>query len=467
MRRALLILMICGPMWGAFNATLQWDVRTGGADTNSGAYDASVASPGTDESQGNSGTAITCTIQGTTTLTICIPAISSTTHGPGNTFIVASGAGCTTGTYELLSQSAGTGTFDRSLGTAASVCVGVMGGSKLTIAAALALMAAGNTTWVQNGTYTLTTALSPQNINRQSIAGYTTTHGDVAAPCSSNCPLLTTATNSTKIIVPTVGSSQQPFVMKNFKLTTTASVKTSAISFTNNGAVNLDNLVIDGFTICIDWSGASANPLTISGTEIKNCTSDAIKLSGFTINLINDYIHNNTGWCANDTSAMTFVVVNTVCATNAGGGITANNQISVVNSVFYGQTGAGVVLGQGTTSASFANNVFWNNSTYGISQPGSGNTAVGFYQSNAYGSNGTATTRNITTLTSAADITIVADPFTAASSGDYSLNSTASATLLKGTGFPGVAGYGTGHISVGPVQPLSAGASGCSYACVQ
>ena len=193
--RKLILLLLClaAPSYAALSATVQWDVRTTGSDSNSGGFDPAVSVPGTDYSQQNS-PQITYTdlVVGatTTTYTSVLNVVSSAL--PGNTLVVTGGTGCTTGTYEVLSNATITATVDRSLGTAASVCTAVLGGSKLTNSAAFALAVAGNTVNTKAGTYTVTATLGIPFVSGFAWIGYGTTHGD-----GGTKPLITTATNST------------------------------------------------------------------------------------------------------------------------------------------------------------------------------------------------------------------------------------------------------------------------------
>jgi hypothetical protein len=139
-RLSVLVLAAASVVYGAaFNATARWNVHpagAGSADTNGGAFDPGVSSPGTDESLADAGTAITVTSGGTTGT--ASPAFSATTHGPGNFIHIASGSGCTPGWYEILSQSAGTATFNVTMGS--GTCVGVIGGALATPAIAASLI---------------------------------------------------------------------------------------------------------------------------------------------------------------------------------------------------------------------------------------------------------------------------------------------------------------------------------------
>ena len=211
----------------AFGAKTVWDVRTTGVDTNGGGFDPGVVSPGTDESQG-AGCAFTdLTLAGTgTTATSVTCPFSSTTHGPGNFLTITGGSGCTPGTYEELSQSAGIGTFNLAMGSAASVCTGTLGGPFVTVAKAGGLVVSGNTIAIKAGTYTTTAVTSI--VAPASLVGYQTTHGD-----GGTKPLITTATNSTALFkMGTAGT----ICSQNLSLSNTATTRADGITWSANGS---------------------------------------------------------------------------------------------------------------------------------------------------------------------------------------------------------------------------------------
>jgi len=80
--------------------------------------------------------------------------------------------------------------------------------------------------------------------------------------------------------------------------------------------------------------------------------------------------------------------------------------------------------------------------------------------SNAFGANG----GNYSSWNgSFGDVSLTANPFTSAGTGDYSLNSTAGGgAACKGAGFPGVfpGGLSTGHADIGAVQSGGGGSVG-------
>ncbi len=468
MRKLLTICaLLLSPLsaWATFGAATAWDVRTTGVDTNGGAYDSGVGSPGTNESLGSS-VAITITLTGTTTGTGS-PAFSSTTHGPGNFVHIASGSGCTVGWYEILSQSAGTATFDHAMGTSTNVCVGVIGGSLLTPVTAMNLMASNNTVWVQSGTYTQTTNGLVNNALNPAIAyvtGYNTTHGD-----GGTAPLLTTATNSIDIIrLGLTGTSIWTFT--NISLSNTAGTRANGIQdYTGNIlTVSCIQCTLDGFFNAFNGDNAGAHgiftALYLDRVEIKNGTDDGIVNAGGTnLAIVNCYIHNNGR--GSNTSFATQFVIGSIFANNTTDGfkMSSGNNMQVINSVFTGSTSGGSGAGirydtGGNTILNLQNNILYGNVT-GFSV-NSGTPLVIANNNNAYGNNSFANRTGLAAGTN--DVTLSAGPFTNSGAGDYSLNSTAGGgAAARGAGYPGIfpGATTTAHADIGAVQGASSGSS--------
>ena len=173
-----LILLLSSPIFAAVSATTHWNVRTDGSNTNGGFFDPGVASPGTDYSaQASAQITFADILIGSTTSTFTSVLNAATTASPGNGIYISGGSGCTVGWYEILSQSGGTYTMDRSLGTAASVCTGNLGGGLLTIAQSATNSVNGNTIYIKSGTYA-DAAVVQFNAVPLSISGYGSTYND-------------------------------------------------------------------------------------------------------------------------------------------------------------------------------------------------------------------------------------------------------------------------------------------------
>ncbi len=462
----LVSILLCVNAFGALPATVVWEVRTAGSVNNGGGFVAGAS--GTDRSQSNSAfcSATDLTLPSTTTATSSTCPFSAASVG--NLIHITAGSNCTTGFYQVVSVATVTATLDRAAGTTSCTAgTFALGGAVALPGTATNVSTSGNTIWVKaDGTYTVTASANVNNTSTQSpglkIIGYTTTRGD------NGRPTWTTATNSTALIFSdtTAGLS-----VRNFNFSSTASTKANGIQmdFADDGLA-VDNCLFDGFLNGINHQRGDSINTTISRVEIKNSTGDGLRIAANSGNqggvvVFDSYFHNNAG------SGINFSEVN--------GNITTVNVVSSKNTL------DGVTIAsQSGTSANIAgyffNSVFSENTRDGIRYDGAsvnegilvavntilyGNTGIGwntniaptFQQSlnNAFGNNGTDRT-NITA--GAADITLTSDPFTSKSTGDYSLNSTAGGGgALKGTGFPGVALFGTGGASVGAVDPTILG----------
>lgn len=453
-------ILIASPSFGAFGVAAAWDVRTTGSDSNGGAFDSGVASPGTDESQG-AGTAATITLVSGTTGT-CSPGCTATTHGPGNFFDVASGAGCTTGPFEILSQSGGTVTLDHSMGTATDVCTGTLGGSLANFATAWNASVGGNTVWVQSGTYSyaarnLVSSAAGGIIN---LYGYQSSHGDWGTR-----PLITTATNSINLIQ---NHGQAYITIRNINFSSTAG--SPGLGFFNDSFGSETSLTVSdskwaGFLDAIHASisdGNILNSFNLSNVELTGCTDTnsnfgCIYLGGspgmVAANLDTVWIHNNAGNGIYSTN-MNVALTRSVVAYNGINGYQSGDYSErIYQSCLCFNTGDGF-QDDDTPVIYPENSVFWGNGGWGInliSQSAVYAYSQSLHTNNAYGAN-TSGDRNFF-LGGQGDISITAQPFVSPTTGNFTPNGTAGGGLaLKAVGFPGVGVLGTGYPDIGPIQ---------------
>jgi hypothetical protein len=462
----------------AIAATMNWDVRTTGSDSNGGGFDPTSGTPGTDFSQQNAAqVAFTDLVIGATTTQLTSAAHPFTSAHVGNVINIASGTGFTTGWYQVMSVSGSTATMDRAVGTAASTGgTGNLGGSLLTIAAPNAAVSASNTVHIKAGTYTITASIAvPQST--MSYVGYQTTHND-----GGTKPLITTATNSVTLFN-TGASNGGVQVLNNLSLSNTATTRSSGIwELSGHGTTQawvIVNCIFDGFTNGIDSSNGTPDDVAyilVTGTEIKNCTGTGLIGSSSAtafMRTLGCYFHGNNQHIQ---SAPTPIWLEKTIFAASTGGIGVNiiaTQVTVDQCTFANNTNSGGTLtsGSGTIIFSVSNSIFYGNSGVALA-PSSANLNANLAGAkasccNAFGSNGT---NYANWVGSSGDVTLTANPFTNSGTGDYSLNATAGGgAACKGAGFPGIfpGATSTGHVDIGAVQSAGAGGStGGSWAFV-
>jgi hypothetical protein len=464
----------------AFSAGLAWDVRTTGDNSNGGGFN--VNASGTDYSQQDSPqvTYTDLVIDASVNTKLTSAANPFTSAHVGNVINITSGTGFTVQRVEILSVAAGVATCDKSCGTLSSTGGnGKLGGGLQTIATTTTYMNNATNamvTYIKSGTYTLTTKITVQPGNQQPEAyiGYQTTHGDLGTP-----PLITTATNST-ILFDIGAHSGSILSFINLNLSNTAGTRSYGIFGGQNYAqVFAYKCMFDGFTDAIQGSGGiTGYGITMSmwNCEVKNCTDDGIDVSGG-LNVVQSYIHNNTGEGLQNDSTVAAWVVDSIIAANGGDGMkwtTQNQQINVQGCTIAGNGGDGIKI-PGTNGTQWVllrgvNNIFYGNTGYALNQTSSTGLASSSAGPNylincAFGSNtagnldsdATAATRNLS------PVTLTADPFTASGSGDYSLNATAGGgAACRDAGVPGAfpGGLTTGYVDIGAAQVAAAGGGG-------
>jgi hypothetical protein len=467
MRKLILLLALALPAFGGISATMQWDVRTTGSDSNSGGFDPGVSVPGTDYSQQNS-PQITYTdlVVGatTSTYTSVLNVVSSAL--PGNTLVITGGTGCTTGTFEILSNATITATVDRSLGTAASVCTAVLGGSFLTIAHANASppqATGGNTIWIKSGTYVVTSVITNSQ-NGETYEGYAATHGDFGTP-----PLITTSTASTSIFSLGEGNSSDRLI--NLRMSFTGAASGSIVANGSNQRTVIYGCIFDltavaaGYAVNNFDGRTDISELVMNSRFLLNSTAYGVNDSGGNnapVVVLNNYFTGGAAgvYDSNFSNSQRWIIQGNVFNGN-GRGVYAQARgllsLILIGNDFYGQTNENVYDPPSSSPAAaiIENNIFWGG-TYGVSF-GGGVPAMAFSQSNAYGNQSTAPYTNWVAGINSSDVTLTANPFTNTATPNFALNSTVGGgAALKAAGFPGVTPFGTGYLDIGALQSQAA-----------
>ncbi len=450
----------------ALAATTEWDVRTTGNDANGGGFD--TASTGTDGSQGAVIFAYTDLVISGATNHLASVARAFVSTDVGNIVnIPTTGGGFTAGRYQVVSVSAGIATMDRVVGTLASTGgSGNLGGSLLTvdvITKNTAVFVGGNTLHIKAGTYTLTATWiidTSNNSGNLTITGYQTTHND-----GGTRPLITTATNTTKLIQ--MGAAI--YTINNINFSNTAGTRADGIWFagTSTGP-EINGAIFDGFAVALNGDNGvgGAAGFVLVNVEVKNCTSDGVR-HWFRSWVHGCYFHSNGGsGIIGETSSQPLNMTNTLCVKNTGAGATINNggELFAINCDFSDNTGDGVSSTNQAVTLVLNNCTIYGNGGWGVNVAVTGLNSAHFVSGryNAYGSNASGNRRN-NTFNQSNDIVLTADPYTNSTGGDYSKNGTAGGgAALKAAGWPGMfpGGLSTGVIDVGAVGSGTGGGGG-------
>ena len=473
--RKLILLLLCleAPSYAALSATVQWDVRTTGSDSNSGGFDPAVSVPGTDYSQQNS-PQITYTdlVVGatTTTYTSVLNVVSSAL--PGNTLVVTGGTGCTTGTYEVLSNATITATVDRSLGTAASVCTAVLGGSKASYcssysgssctAGGLSKAITGNTIWQKTGSYvqsgTQNTTNAAGSALSITIEGYGSTHGDFGT-----APVWSQASPGANYLTIQTSTPAGVLTLVNIQITV-GGIYTGAY-LTGNELLSVYSCIFNvtgtGSALYIQNAGSSIEAGIFSSSFVlasgANGINDLSGNGGVLVAKWNAFSGGAVGISDGNNSASQkwLLIGNSFYGNTRGiyaqaGGVA---WLQLDSNSFQSQTDENVYSNGSPVWVTASNNAFYGG-TYGIRLVG---YTFAVAQSNAYGNLSTANYSGFVAGMNSSDIALTANPFTSTS--NFALNSTSGGgALLKGAGYPGATAAGTGYIDVGALQ--SKGSSG-------
>lgn len=458
----------------AFLGPMQWDVRTTGNTANGGGFDAASGAPGTDYStQDAAQIAYTDMVIDATTNTKFSSAGNPVVAGiVGNVINVTSGTGFTVQRVQVISQDgAGNATCDKSLGTLGSTGGnGNLGGGLTTVAAAEALVVAGNKVHIKSSAnYTLTVAVSlaaagDATAGPISYIGYSSTHND-----GGTKPLITTATNSVNLFA-SAGRARRRF--RNISFSNTAATRGAGFaSSASASGWSFEDCVFDGFTSAILGNNvaAFAHSGIISNCEVKNCTAFGLQWGG---QIRGSWIHNNVGgiqFCCSANSLPTANAISDSLVTgNTSHGIMAVASssvpmtIAVTGCVIHGNTGTtdGInIVPADVAMVSVFNTIMSSNGRYGLNCTTAFANITANY--NGFYNNTSGKTNNLPSGQGANDVDVTdGDPYTNAAGNDWTLNATAlRGAILRAVGNPGTImnATGTGYEDIGAFQHQDAG----------
>lgn len=454
----------------ALSAATVWEVRTAGNDTNGGGF--VTGAGGTDYSQqdakNTAGSNISTTdavANGTTTITSATAAFTSAIVG--NIIYFAGGTGAITGVWRQVTAftNATTITIDASIAASTGMTMNI-GGALASPGQAGFSHIAGNTIWVQAGTYTVTSAST-----------------NVTAGCVS---LAAATSDSVVTSIQGYGTSRGDYGTK--PVMKADGVITSFTLITLSTADVVANLEVDGNSRATSRGviSAGANGMLIYACTLKNFTNNAVagissqqrgrcilsRITGCStqVAVLNTHCF---GCVAHDNTVTAFSAtvpgihwVDTIADTNTGAttdgfafteyGVVAENCVAYAN----GRDGFRVPTGN---SAVTMINCIAEGNVNGFNWQSTAAITPSLFNCAAYNNSTANYAASIAAEMKINCLTLTGSPFVDAANQNFGLNTTSGAggavrgQALPGT-FPGIPTVGHGDIGV--AQSASSGGSG-------
>lgn len=454
--------------WAALSASTVWEVRTTGNDTNGGGY----VSGGADWSQQDSAqySVTDAVTAGTTTITSATASFG--TDVVGNICYVSGGTGSiTAGWYQIASRTNSTTiVVDRSTGLTTGTGVTLHIGGALASPGQMggivaAVNAGGWIVWQKSGTYSVTSSssnvaggiVSLANGSNSAAAplrwiGYGSTRGD-----GGTKPLIQ-ASSITSVTLFATGHNF--YRIENLEFD--GASQSAVIGISLGGTWNIARKV--RAQRCVTGiSSANANPLELC--EATTCSTSGIIGP---VSTIGCYSHANSGNGFASGANSGAVYIDCISASNGGYGYGPWSYQSI-NCTAYGNTGAGWSLSGGGMQGVTCLNCLSTDNTGGgwvpgalspqlllINCAGRNNGGVGNYSSAHLTDTGAAPSV-------IGFIALTSDPYVAAGSGNFALNTTAGGgAACRAAGIPGAfpGGTTTGYFDIGAVQHADPAAGG-------
>lgn len=455
----------------ALQASTTWEVRAGGNNANGGGFVPGAS--GTDFSQQNTPQYALTGLSSSGAGAVILSAAAAA-NMVGNIIQVISGTNFTAGFYEITAVSVGVSiTVDRAVTTGAGASgVANIGGALATLPAVMNTTSgavAGNTIFVQSGTFTLTATWT------LNVAGTSDAQIYVVAYSSNrvrNSPdalpvTITSATNSVQLFTMN-GCNWVRF--QNFNFTHTAGTRGVGWGNVTAGSqpVFAESCQWDGCStgvILAFTSGATQIGLAAYNCTFKNCTTAGASTLSSGTNVIFlgcKFFSNPIGLERAQADNVIrvekcFFYNNTTAGVNVSNTTTSGGKLDVRHSTFFGN-GIGVRFAYtsgGGTEFLFMDSIVYGSTTYNFSCPTAGKSSnARFWFSNvAVGGAGTANFLNWDAPQN--QVTLSGDPFTNSGAANFSLNNTAGAGAA-------CRGAGIGGFDLGALQAAASGGVGSS-----
>lgn len=468
------------------NYTAVWEVRNNGDDANGGGFVAGAS--GTDMSQFDNKNATSCTscqsstanlstidgvCAGNTTLTSATANFTSALVGniivlAGNFWVeVTTFSNSTTVTID---RTCGSGTYTMAIGGALKTPA---------ILATVMCLSSGASAWIKaDGTYSISSQIAVLNCGSGGQAGITSINGYSSVRGDDGHPTLQAQSglSGSDLYVVLFVNGPYAVTFQHFNIDVNSQSSTGAIRFDGPYDTARDIIATHCTDACykIDSGGSLCDQCVANLYGVGTGGGGAFFNSG------------NVDWtCLNCVATNTSKNSSKACECDAGifVNFVAANMTGTANSVFHFTTQEGsqfIILGATASNITgnfldygenvsidmrplLIRNVIASVTGYCFSQ--NGNLPLPSYiisDHNACSTDAGGTFNNGWPAGEGDVTNMVANPFTNAGAGNYTLNSnTQGGVLAKGTGYPGQLpnSSGTGHIDIGALQHLDAGGS--------
>lgn len=429
----------------ALAATIVFEIRTDGSDTNGGGYKSNAGTTDYSQQAAAQLTVTDASCTGNTTVTSVTGGFTAAMVG--NLIYLSSGPGW----YEITARTdTNTITIDRNGPNASGMTANVGGalaspGGLGALLVAVGGITAGQKAYIKSGTYNLTGTtvnvsggpldLSVANLTNKSflLKGYQTTRSDY----TGTRPVIAANGNAPTQMIKNGGNNSGPHTFDNLEI--------DGGSQATNGIVGTGSTTSFAFNCYVhDCDGSAA----FSGITAILCKAYSCAAFGFTSGY--------AAYCwadACETGFGTGAINCHFCIASNNSADGFSSQLTVAfNCISYNNGGDGFETGLASRPVPCGNCISFSDAGYGFR--GMDNA---YLLNCAYGADGGGSGRtNVTPLADLNAITLTADPFTNAAGGDFSLNNVAGGgALLRAAGF---SPYGqTGYLDVGAVQHQDSG----------
>lgn len=448
----------------ALASTTIFEVRQGASDLNGGGYNPSRSVNGVDRSQQDAAHVV---IDGATISSVAGPTSGANITLTGHTVadadlgnLVNISGVC----YEITAVNTGSNywTLDRDTGASVDTpLTGRMGGAMASPAKAAGAGASGGTIYVKGGTYDISTNTANVATGKISLpAGTVTAPSRLIGYTSTRTPTNTDA---------------KPVIRCGTGITGTMVTQAGNYCEFYNLDIDANSKTIQMFTDIGGWSRISRcrfHGVSGGGIAFIAAAASITTLCEFDTNVGGVqlrfgghvsacHIHDNAGlalyaFVAGATIADTIVSATTNATSTEGAVYVAAGNVTFKNVVIQGSTGNGLYIASGWISAT--NTIVSGSTLYGMTAAAGASGNMNRLR-NCAGYSNTSGHYNATSFPVVEGfVTLTADPFVSAASGNFALNSTAGGgAACKAAGIPGAfpGGLTTGYLDIGAAQSLS------------